>query len=198
MATHRVGSVRVVLSTLLVGAVALAPVTEANASPLGHKLRRVMTLQPEESAAPAGEAPAGGEAGEVAAAPEGPAPAPAAAPAEAPAGPPPRKGLGMMITGAVITGAYALPMLAAGTVLLVASSRVSSDASPGDEFGGGIGVLAVAMGLIGLAVGAPLLGVGAYRFSKYRQWKAGQSARFVPTAGRTAFGTVTPGLVFRF
>lgn len=187
---------RVTLSTLTIGAVALAPVADADASPLGLKLRSVMTLQPDEGGEPAGDASAEGPGDVAAPAPEGPAPAPAA-----PAGPPPSKGLGMMISGAVITGAYALPLIGFGAYTIVVAKKA-------DDVVGGMGIvqgagalaggIAVAFGMIGLAVGAPLLGVGAYRFSKYQKWKAGQTARFSPSAGRTAFGTITPGLVINF
>lgn len=185
---------RVTLSSLVVGAIALAPVADVNASPLGLKLRGVMTLQePEGGEAPAGDAPAA----EVTAAPaEGPAPAPAA-----PVGPPPPRGLGMLISGAVITGAYALPLIGFGAYTIVLSKQV-------DDAAGGVGVvkgagslaggIAIAFGMIGLAVGAPLIGVGAVRMSKYNKWKSGQTARLMPTAGRTAFGTITPGLVINF
>lgn len=182
------------LSTVVVGAVALAPVADVQASPLGMKLRRVMTLQPEgegDVAAPA-EAPA--EA--AAPAPEGPAPAPAA-----PAGPPPKKGLGMMITGAVLTGAYALPLIGYGAFVVVLGKKADDEVGGMGvvETGGNIlGGVLLTMGIIGLAVGAPLLGVGAARFSKYQKWKKSQQAMFLPSAGRTPFGTITPGLEIRF
>ncbi|HEY8380337.1 MAG TPA: hypothetical protein VIK91_27815 [Nannocystis sp.] len=107
----------------------------------------------------------------------------------------------MLISGAVIVGAYSLPLIGYGAAV-VAAGRAADEAT-GDtgvvEAGGNIlGGALLAMGVIGLAVGGPLLGVGAYRFSKYQKWKQGQQALILPSAGRTAFGTITPGLEIRF
>ncbi|MCY1062957.1 hypothetical protein [Nannocystis sp. SCPEA4] len=184
-----------VLSVVLIGAVALAPVADVQASPL--RIRSAIALQPAEGEeAAAAEAPAPAPAEGPAA--EGPAPAPVAAP---PPGPPPKKGLGMMITGAVLTGAYALPLIGYGAYA-VAIGKKADDATGNTgavETGGNIvGGVLLTMGIIGLAVGAPLLGVGAARFSKYQKWKKGQQALFLPSAGRTPFGTITPGFEIRF
>jgi hypothetical protein len=185
-----------VLSTILIGAVALAPVADVQASPF--RLRSASVLQPVEGEeTPAADAPAAAATAEGPAA-EGPAPAPVAAP---PPGPPPKKGLGMMITGAVLTGAYALPLIGYGAYAVVAGKK-ADEATGGTgvvETGGNIvGGVLLTMGIIGLAVGAPLLGVGAARFSKYQKWKKGQQAQLLPAAGRTPFGTITPGFEIRF
>lgn len=197
-------SVYPVLSAVLCGAVALAPIAEVQASPLRAKPGTIMVLQPEAedepaAAAAAEEAPAETPPAPVTEGPtaEGPTPAPAAA---APAGPAPKKGLGMMITGAVLVGAYALPLIgygastvALGRKLDAASGMTGVATAGGNILGGAL----LAMGVIGLAVGAPLLGVGAARFSKYRKWKNNQVA-LLPAASRTVFGTITPGLEIRF
>lgn len=184
---------RASLSTLLVGAVTIAPVSSASASPLGYKLQRIMTLQPEGDGEPAPDPAAASEA--PAPAPEGPAPAPAA-----PAGPPPPKGLGMMISGIVVTAAYGLPVTFWGTFALVNISRAEQvvGANPATGLGKGVAATIMVFGIIGLAIGVPLLAVGASRFSKYQKWKASQTARLAPSAGLTPFGTVTPGLTLRF
>ncbi|WP_434415400.1 hypothetical protein [Nannocystis pusilla] len=185
-------SVHPLLSTLLIGAVALAPVANVQASP--YRLRSASVLQPVEGEAAAGaEAPADPPAEGPAA--EGPAPAPVAAP---PPGPPPKKGLGMMITGAVLTGAYALPLIGYGAFIVAAGKQVDDETGVVESGGNIVGGVLLTMGIIGLAVGAPLLGVGAARFSKYQKWKKGQQARFLPAAGRTPFGTITPGFEVRF
>lgn len=186
---------RASLSTLLIGAVTIAPVTSASASPLGYKLQRIMTLQPEGDGEPAPDPAAAGEGEAAAPAPEGPAPAPAA-----PAGPPPPKGLGMMISGIVVTAAYGLPVTFWGTFALVNISRAEQvvGANPATGLGKGVAATIMVFGIIGLAIGVPLLAVGASRFSKYQKWKAGQTARLAPTASMTPFGTVTPGLALRF
>lgn len=188
-----------VLSAVLIGAVTLAPVVDAQASPLATKFRSIHAMQPEGGEGEAADDVAAEAPAEEAPAPaaEGPAPAPAAA---APAGPPPSKGLGMLISGAVIVGAYSLPLIGYGAYV-VALGRAADKAVDGMgvvETGGNIvGGVLLTMGIIGLAVGGPLLGVGAYRFSKYQKWKSSQTV-FLPSAGRTAFGTITPGLEIRF
>lgn len=185
------------LCTSLALAVAVAP-TQAQAStptgmsPTAAKLRTIMSLQ-DADVAPADVAPAAVAPPADAPVAQGPPPPVGPAPAPAPVGPPPRKGLGMMITGAVITGAYALPFIGWGAYVIAVTD-------PNDDVGG-IGTLAgvalVTMGLIGLSVGAPLLGVGAYRFSKYQKWKNGQVS-LQPSMNRTMHGTYTAGLSLRF
>lgn len=180
------------LSVAIAGAVTLAPVADVQASPLGMKLRRVMTLQPEGE----GEAAAAPEG--AAAAPEGPAPAPAPV---APAGPPPPKGIGMLVAGSLVTGLYALPLIGWGVSVIIAARRVddvtggTGVVSTAGNIGGGIGI---GFGMVGLAVGVPLIAVGAIRLGKYNKWKQGQQAMLLPRAGRTAFGTITPGVEIRF
>lgn len=184
---------RASLSTLLIGAVTIAPVTSASASPLGYKLQRIMTLQPEGDGEPAPDPAAAGEGEAAAPAPEGPAPAPAA-----PAGPPPPKGLGMMISGIVVTAVYGLPVTAWGVAGIIAFNKAEKEGVPFTGLGKGVAATVMVFGIIGLAIGVPLLAVGASRFSKYQKWKAGQTARLAPSAGLTPFGTVTPGLTLRF
>ena len=104
----------------------------------------------------------------------------------------------MMITGAVLTGAYALPLIGYGAFIVAAGKQVDDETGVAESGGNIVGGVLLTMGIIGLAVGAPLLGVGAARFSKYQKWKKGQQARFLPAAGRTPFGTITPGFEVRF
>lgn len=119
---------------------------------------------------------------------EGPEPAPA--PVEKPR----RKGLGMLITGAILTGGLGLPLTVGGTVIIVGSKSTGNDTiQAGGSFLGGFTLV---LGIINLAVGVPLLGVGASRYSKWRKWKSAHA--FTPAVGRTAFGTYTPGVALRF
>lgn len=167
-------------------------------SPTAARLRTIMSLQ-DPDAAPEEAAPAPDATAPVAQgpAPVGPAPAPMA---PAPMGPPPSKGLGMLISGAAITGAFALPMIAYGTYVTILFRRVDDDvdgmgvvATGGNILGGTL----IVLGVIGLGVGAPLLGVGAYRFSKYQKWKRGEVS-LQPSFNRTMHGTYTSGLTLRF
>jgi hypothetical protein len=102
---------------------------------------------------------------------------------------PPPRGLGLLITGSVVTGAVGLPFVIWGSAVAAAGARVTD--------GGAVaGAPFLAVGLIGLAAGVPMLAVGAVRMKKYNQWKSQHA--FVPTAGRTAMGTWTGGVSFAF
>lgn len=190
---NTVSLARSVPSAAIIAALTLAPVTPALASPLGQAPHKVLRLQEVGGAPPAEAPPVEATPDTTAPLAEGPAPAsPAPAPEE-----PPRKGLGMLISGAVLVG-VGLPILISGTILLVASRKTANDPEAVDDISGGLGLFAMIFAVPMVAVGAPLLGIGAHRFSKYRKWKASHGAHLVPTVGRTAFGTVTPGLVLRF
>ncbi len=177
-------------------------------SPGGPKLRTIMRLVQEPTPAPTADPDApvgvpvtdpntpGGPADPTApgAAPS-PAPAPTVDLSAAPLGPPPRRGLGMLITGASITGGFALPMLGYGAYGLVVSQRIADDGAR--DLGRLTATVILAFGMVGLAVGGPLLGVGAYRFSRYQRWKNGQQV-WSPAVNRTAHGTWTTGVSLRF
>ncbi|MCB9569295.1 MAG: hypothetical protein H6710_19130 [Myxococcales bacterium] len=188
------------LVTLSAG-LTLAPIADAAAGPLGQRLRTVMTLMPDDEGAGEGEASEGEEPAQEIEEVQEAAPAPVPeGPAPAPYEPEPSKGLGMMITGAVITGVYALPMTFWGTWIIVASRRaeMNLDDQVVETLGAVVGGTILAFGIIGLGVGVPLLGVGAARFSRWREWKETHQARLNFGVGRTAFGTLTPSLTLRF
>ena len=66
------------------------------------------------------------------------------------------------------------------------------------EAGGNIvGGTLIVLGVLGLGVGVPLLGVGGYRFSKYQKWKRGEVS-LRPSMNRTMHGTYTSGFTLRF
>jgi len=163
-------------------------------SPTAARLRTIMSLQdPGDELA---EPPAGPVA-------EGPPPAaPPPGPAPGPIGPEPSKGLGLLIPGAIITGGLGLPITVLGVIRLIQFNRIQKQAD--DELvgavatlGKGASIAVIATGLIFLSVGAPLLGVGAYKFSKYQKWKRGEQV-LVPAMNRTAHGTWTAGLAMTF
>jgi hypothetical protein len=103
---------------------------------------------------------------------------------------PPPRGLGLLISGSVVTGTIGLPFMIWGSVVAAAGSRAV-------DGGGVIGVPFILVGILGLGAGVPMLAVGAHRLKRYNQWKS-QHARIVPTAGRTAMGTWTGGVAFSF
>jgi hypothetical protein len=177
-----------------------SPLTTA---PLGAKLRMYVTLQDpvEGEAAPPSEAPP------VAA--EGAAPAPNYPPPPPPGyyGPPPPpqnkppRGIGMLVTGAVLTGAVALPAMIGG-VYIIAVGRAADEAS-GDtgivEAGGNIaGGFFLVFGILALGAGVPLLAIGGVRMKRYNDWKSGQQVRLMPSSGRTVHGTWTAGFKMQF
>ncbi len=100
--------------------------------------------------------------------------------------PSPKRGIGMMITGGALAGPAAIYF----TALLgePGSSWPIAD-DPTRVFGFTLGGLCAAAGIT-------LLAIGARRHVKYKQWKHRQA--FVPTTGRTAYGTWTAGLALRF
>jgi len=112
--------------------------------------------------------------------------------------PEPRKGLGLMITGSVITGVIGLPFTILGTAVIVSNNRPSEDDDHHPFTGAMIGGAALTVGLVGLHVGVPLLGVGASRFSRWRKWKSANTMKISAGLARTNFGTPTPTLTFRF
>ncbi len=185
---HRSRSRRVFqgsLSVALAGSLALAPLAHADASPTGKRLRTFLTLTPAESTEPIPEGPettAQAEAQPVKHRPPNPGPAPS-------------KGLGMLITGASITGLYGLPVTIYGT-LIIASSRRQDDVA--GDLGRIIGGFVLFFGIAGLAVGVPLLGVGGARYSRWRTWKDAQDARLSVGVTRSPYGTYSPGLTLRF
>ncbi len=170
-------------------AFALAPLTEANASPYQNALPALTDIGAEEVNADEAEANAEVNADEAEV--EGPAEA---------SGPEPKKGLGMMITGGVITGLYALPLTLYGIVIIAGSKKIANESGSDGvgTAGSALGGVVLGFGLVGLAVGVPLLGVGGSRFSKWRKWKQANKVALAPNVGRTAFGTYTPGLALRF
>ncbi len=172
--------------------------------PLACSITVYLALAPGAHAASAGfESPTGATPLEPApgptdtsssAPPEGPVDdAPPAAPVRDPdadvAAPTQREtqnGLGLLITGSVLTGIGA-PVTIAGTVGLAAIPVPYNL----------VFVPFLGAGVAHLAVGIPLLVVGVKR---RKRWKAANvtTTRLVPGLGRSPQGTWTPGLTLRF
>lgn len=168
-------------------------------APSSVQLRSVMSFQPEEAEGGGGAAADAPAAEGEAPAAEGPTEATSApAPAPAPVGPEPRKGLGLLISGAVVTGALGIPLSAAGVGLIVAGRAADDGSGASTLVGGAAGTLLLIPGIIALGVGVPMLAVGAVRYKKYRAWKKGQEAFLMPHTGRTAHGTWTAGFALHF
>lgn len=170
-------------------------------SPTAAKLRTIMSLQDpaDDLGAPASEAPAPVAEGAPPIAAAGPAPAPAPAPTQV--GPEPSRGLGMLIPGAIITGALGLPITTLGVIRLVQYNNIQKQTNDDGvavvaAIGKGASIAVITFGVIFLSVGVPLLAVGAVKLSKYQKWKNGHA--MVPAMNRTAHGTWTAGLALRF
>jgi hypothetical protein len=103
----------------------------------------------------------------------------------------PRRGRGLMISGIVVAGVIGVPLTLAGAILLISANRSA------DGVGEGASVLTFAtlpVGLVGLAIGVPMLAVGIHRHRVYKAW---QRSQIEPSAGRTSHGTWTLGLTLR-
>lgn len=175
-----------------------APLTQA---PLGFKMRQFVSLQDPET--PIEETP---PPPPIEGSVEGPAPAqPYPPPGYYP--PPPQqqappRGLGLLISGAAVTGAVGLPLTIYGGYI-VAAGRVVEQQT-GDETGltrtgfNFVGGFFLVFGILGLGAGIPLLAIGGVRMKKYNDWKAGRQVTLTPSSGRTAHGTWTTGLKIQF
>ncbi|HEY0133318.1 MAG TPA: hypothetical protein VGB85_04540 [Nannocystis sp.] len=87
----------------------------------------------------------------------------------------PRRGIGMMVSGAAV--------LVQGTSFSL--MVFSADSAVGRTFAG-----------LSAVTGITLLALGARRHVKYKRWRDNQT--LVPTAGRTAHGTWVAGVALRF
>jgi len=108
---------------------------------------------------------------------------------------PPRRGLGMLVTGGVLT--------TAGSALLATAawSFAVTDCSGGSDTGacwaGLVGAIAMPVGVVALAVGAPLLGAGVQRKRVWRAWQRERGVVLRPRLGRS-HGAWTVGFTLRF
>lgn len=198
------------LPALADGSIAAAPLqlrAPLSPAPLGLKLMTRVSLQDPGAPPVEGEVVAPPPEGAPPPVMQGPQPYP---PPPPPYGPPPEaeppSGFGALITGSVLTGAVALPAIIGG-VYIISVFRTADDQS-NDSGGTGLleasgnilGGFFVVFGVIALGVGAPLIGVGAVRVKRHRDWEAAhrQQVRFTPSSGRTPHGTWTAGVTMRF
>lgn len=176
-----------------------SPMTMA---PLGTKLRMYVTLQDpvEGEAAPPSEAPPVAAEGAAPAPSYPPPPPPGYGPPPPPQNKPPR-GIGMLVTGAVLTGAVALPSMIFGAYTIAVGRAVDEEAgamgivSTGTNIAGGFFLV---FGILALGAGVPLLAIGGVRMKRYNDWKSGQQVRLMPSSGRTVHGTWTAGFKMQF
>jgi|JI10StandDraft_1071094.scaffolds.fasta_scaffold161748_2 hypothetical protein len=185
-----------------------APLSQA---PLGFKMRQYVSLQD----------PAAGEVPPVEGTPpppvEGTAPAPAYGPPPpgygygppppgygyGPPPQPPPRGLGMLISGAAVTGAVGLPLTIYGAYIVALGRQVDDGSGVVETAGNFVGGFFLVFGILALGAGVPLMAVGGVRLKKYNDWKAGQQqpppqARLLPSSSRTIHGTWVTGLKIQF
>lgn len=120
---------------------------------------------------------------------------PAPGPAEPMPSEPPRRGIGMMVPGGFFTVVGGAVVIGAGVAFARTDCSESSDS--GDCWRGLVGAIMMPIGVIGLGVGVPLLGVGAHRNRVWREWQREHGLALRPQFGRSR-GAWTMGLELRF
>lgn len=116
--------------------------------------------------------------------------APSAAVSEAPPA-----GVGMMVGGGILTlGGAAVSF---GAVLSFAGDARCHSEQRGECWGGLVGGIMMPFGVLGLAVGVPLLGVGIHRHRLLKRWRAERGFVLRPHLGRARSIWIV-GLELRF
>lgn len=111
-----------------------------------------------------------------------------------PSEPPPR-GTGMLATGGVFTVIGMSVVIAASVEFARTDCSESTDS--GDCWRALTGAVMMPFGVVGLAVGVPLLGVGGHRNHVWRKWQRARGLALRPQFGRSR-GAWTMGLELRF
>ena len=111
-----------------------------------------------------------------------------------PSRPPPR-GIGLMVPGGLLTALGTSVVI--GASVAFARTDCSQSTDSGDCWLGLAGAIMMPIGVIGLAVGAPLLGVGVHRHRVWREWQREHGLTLRPQFGRSR-GAWTMGLELRF
>jgi len=126
---------------------------------------------------------------------EGPRPASQRFTAPAPSTQPePMKGRELLIGGAVVSG-LGLSLTIAGLIMLHPFQQLEGDAIyVASIYGGSF----MGVGLLGLAVGVPLLAVGVHRHRAWKRWERENRVALTPQLGRGARGSWSLGLELRF
>ena len=121
--------------------------------------------------------------------------APAAAHAAAPVADPwqavqtPPRGVGMLAAGGALTFTGTVLSVVAGAAFAARGCRYCLE--------GVEGAYILPVGVVALAVGIPLLGVGVYRFRVWREWEDRRRLTLRPQLGRS-HGAWNLGLTLRF
>ncbi len=107
---------------------------------------------------------------------------------------PPRRGLGMLVTGGFLSAT-------GGALVVTAASSFANDCNQDPEGGecwaGLLRAIIMPIGVVALAVGAPLLGAGVQQNRVWRAWQRERGVVLKPRLGRS-HGTWTVGLTLRF
>lgn len=100
----------------------------------------------------------------------------------------PRRGIGPIITGSVLTGVGLVPTILGIAFIARANQAIDSELEGDGEavqdtaktVSGAVGAIIMTPGIIMIGVGAPLIAVGAVRQSRYSKWKAEHQAQLMP------------------
>ncbi len=132
---------------------------------------------------------------------QAPASAPSFSPHSIEHDPPPpwhKRGYGMTITGGVLVGGFAPPLIG-WSIALIADTRRCHAASGGAECGwGNLGAaVMLPFAVVALAVGTPLLVVGGRRIADWRRWQRAHRVTLGPSLRHAPRGLIV-GLELRF
>ena len=110
--------------------------------------------------------------------------------------PPRRRGIGMIIGGALAVGPLAVPLVTfAALDFRNANLRDRDECS--DCFTGLLGRILMPIGIVAVAVGIPVLTVGALRLRAWKEWQREYGLTLRPQLARS-HGAWIPGLELRF
>lgn len=96
---------------------------------------------------------------------------------------PPRRGIGMIVSGAVLT-AFGVPLMITSASLFAAQARCEREQA-GECWAGLGAAFTLPFGLVGLAAGVPLLAVGVRRNRAWRAWQEERGLVLRPQFGRS-------------
>jgi|JI10StandDraft_1071094.scaffolds.fasta_scaffold899880_1 hypothetical protein len=114
--------------------------------------------------------------------------------------PPPwhKRGYGMTITGAVLVGGFAPPLIGWSIALMADARRCHADTGSAECSWGNLGAaIMMPFAAVALVVGTPLLIVGGRRIADWRRWQHAHRVTLRPTL-RPASRGLTVGLELRF
>lgn len=106
---------------------------------------------------------------------------------------PPRRGIAMLVTGSLATAGLGVPLVALGVADLVRPR----DPGCADCFYGLAAAIFMPIGLASVAVGVPLIVVGARRYGAWRAWQRKDAVKLSPRFSRS-HTSWTAGFELRF